>query len=83
MCRNDIRSLDLINAAQLFPIAATVVASGIGAKTAMILDDPHMIQRIVFTSYVLWGLSVPFAYMIFVLYYHRLILHKLPSREVM
>jgi tellurite resistance protein TehA-like permease len=82
MCRDDIRTLDRINAAQLLPIAATVVAAGIGAKTAAVLDDPHMVQGVVLTCYVLWGISIPFAYMVFVLYYHRLVLHKLPSREV-
>ena len=82
MCRDDIRSLDRINAAQLLPIAATVVAAGIGSKTAQILDDPNTVLRIVLTCYVLWGISIPFAYMIFVLYYHRLVLHKLPPREV-
>jgi voltage-gated anion channel len=82
ICRDDVRTLDRINAAQLLPIAATVVAAGIGAKTAVILDDPWIIQNVVFTCYVLWGISLPFAFMVFVLYYHRLVLHKLPSREV-
>jgi hypothetical protein len=48
----------------------------------MILDDPWIVQNVVFTCYVLYGISVPFAFMIFVLYYHRLVLHKLPSREI-
>lgn len=82
MCRNDIKTLDRINAAQLLPIAATVVAAGIGAKTAAIVDDPALAERIMLTCYILWGISIPFAYMIFVLYYHRLVLYKLPPREV-
>jgi tellurite resistance protein TehA-like permease len=82
MCRDDIKTLDRINAAQLLPIAATVVAAGIGSKTAAVLENPVVVERILITCYVMWGLSIPFAFIIFVLYYHRLVLHKLPPREV-
>ncbi|KAF2671030.1 C4-dicarboxylate transporter/malic acid transport protein [Microthyrium microscopicum] len=82
MSHDDIHSLDRINAAQLLPIAATVVASGIGAKVASIMIDEQVVLGTVITCYILWGLSIPFAFMIFVIYYHRLALHKLPPREV-
>ena len=80
--RDDIRSLDHINAIQLLPIAATVVAAGTGAKLTTILTSEDAIFKVMLTCYILWGLSVPFAFIVFTLYYHRLILHKLPSREV-
>jgi len=82
MSRDDIRSLDRITAAQLLPIAATVVASGIGARIATVLDNPSMVFGTMIVSIILFGMSLPFAFMILVLYYHRLVLHKLPAREV-
>ena len=81
MSRDDIRSLDRITAVQLLPIAATVVASGIGSKVAVILENPQVALATVVASYVLWGMSIPFAFMIIVIYYHRLVVYKLPPRE--
>jgi tellurite resistance protein TehA-like permease len=82
MCRNDISSLDRFTATQLIPIAATVVAAGVGARVAAVLESPTNALGVVVTCYVLWGMSVPFAFMILTLYYHRLVVHKLPPREV-
>lgn len=77
--------LDRITAAQLLPIAATIVASGAGAEVAELLmrigSLDHALGTLI-TSYVMWGMSMPFALTVLVMYYQRLALHKLPSREI-
>ncbi|PSR86974.1 sulfite transporter Ssu2 [Coniella lustricola] len=77
--------LDRITAAQLLPIAATIVAAGAGTKAA-----EHLMHRgrldnamgTLITSYVMWGMATPFAMAVLVMYYQRLALHKLPPREI-
>lgn len=77
--------LDRITAAQLLPIAATIVASGAGAEVAELLMRigylDHSLGTLV-TSYIMWGMATPFAMAVLVMYYQRLALHKLPPREV-
>lgn len=75
-------SWDRITAAQLLPVAATIVASGTGAKVASVLQNPQFAAATLITSYVMWGMATPFAMVILVIYYSRLAIHKLPSREV-
>ncbi|KAF2162379.1 hypothetical protein M409DRAFT_69255 [Zasmidium cellare ATCC 36951] len=78
------RSLDTITAAQLLPIAATIVAAGTGAETASILPQhtPQLALGTLIASYAMWGMGVPYALSVLVIYYQRLALHKLPPREV-
>ncbi|KOC11590.1 C4-dicarboxylate transporter/malic acid transport protein [Aspergillus flavus AF70] len=76
-----VTSLERITALQLLPIAATIVASGVGAEIADILPNAQHAMGTVIVSYVLWGMSTPMAMMILVIYYQRLAVHKLPSRE--
>ena len=75
-------SLDRITAGQLLPIAATIVAAGTGAEVAEILPDPQHALGTLVASYVMWGMGVPLALAVLVMYYQRLALHKLPPREV-
>jgi tellurite resistance protein TehA-like permease len=75
-------SLDRITAAQLLPIAATIVAAGTGAEVAEVLPNPQHALGTLITSYVMWGMGVPLAMTVLVMYYQRLALHKLPPREV-
>jgi tellurite resistance protein TehA-like permease len=75
-------SLDKITAAQLLPIAATIVAAGTGAEVAGTLPNPQHALGTLITSYVMWGMGVPLAMTVLVMYYQRLALHKLPPREV-
>ena len=83
-----LQSLDRITAVQLLPIAATIVASGQGAKAAHALihytspPRPDAALGTLLTSYVMWGMSTPFALVTLVIYYQRLAVHKLPSREI-
>jgi tellurite resistance protein TehA-like permease len=78
------QTLDRITAAQLLPIASTIVASGVGAEVAEVLleNSPQRAVGVLVTSYVMWGLATPFAMTMIVIYYQRLALHKLPPREV-
>ena len=75
-------SLDRITAGQLLPIAATIVAAGTGAEVAEILPNPQHALGTLIVSYVMWGMGVPLALVVLVMYYQRLALHKLPPREV-
>ena len=84
MSQSHQQSLDRITAAQLLPIAATIVASGAGAEVAEILleRNPEQALGTLLTAYVQWGMATPFAMTVLVMYYQRLALHKLPPREV-
>jgi len=76
------RSLDSITAAQLLPIAATIVAAGAGSEVASVMPEPQLALGVIITSYVLWGMATPMAFTVLVIYYQRLALHKMPPREV-
>ena len=76
------RSLDSITAAQLLPIAATIVAAGTGSEVAEVLPNAQYALGTIVVCYVLWGMAVPMAFSVLVIYYHRLALHKMPPREV-
>ncbi|KAF2228643.1 sulfite transporter Ssu2 [Viridothelium virens] len=82
MSQSHQQSLDRITAAQLLPVAATIVASGAGAEIAGLLSNPDHALGTLLTSYVMWGMATPLAMTILVIYYQRLALHKLPPREV-
>lgn len=84
MSQSHQQSLDRITAAQLLPIAATIVAAGAGAKVVepLIEHDPERALGTLITAYVLWGMATPLAMTVLVMYYQRLCLHKLPPREV-
>ncbi|THC98076.1 hypothetical protein EYZ11_002428 [Aspergillus tanneri] len=79
--QSHVTSLERITALQLLPIAATIVASGAGAEVADILPDLTPAKGTMIASYVLWGMATPMAMMVLVIYYQRLAVHKLPSRE--
>lgn len=80
--QSEIKSLERITAAQLLPIAATIVAAGTGAEVALILTNSEQAIATLLVNYVLWGMSMPLSLTILVIYYSRLALHKLPPREV-
>ena len=75
-------SLGTITAAQLLPIAATIVAAGTGSDMAAALPNPQHALATAIASYVMWGMAVPMAFSVLVIYYQRLALHKMPPREV-
>lgn len=73
--------LDRVTAALLLPVVAPEVAAASAAVLA-----PHLpaatAQWVTGAGYVLWGISVPLAFSILTLVLIRLILHKLPAREL-
>ncbi|KAI8935266.1 hypothetical protein NX059_007855 [Plenodomus lindquistii] len=76
------QALDRITAAQLLPIAASIVAAGTGARVAEHLPDPERALGTILACYVMWGMATPLAMTVLVMYYTRLALHKLPPREI-
>ena len=76
-------NLDEITATQLLPAAASIVAAGAGSKLAAVLPDPQRALGTVVACYVLWGMGMPLAVLILAMYYQRLAVHKLPSREAL
>ncbi|KAF2136398.1 uncharacterized protein K452DRAFT_237601 [Aplosporella prunicola CBS 121167] len=77
-----LKSLSRFTAAQLLPIAATIVAAGTGAEVAEVLKDSQHALGTLLTCYVLWGMGTPLAMAVLVMYYQRLAVHKMPPREV-
>ncbi|KAF2091481.1 hypothetical protein K490DRAFT_52688 [Saccharata proteae CBS 121410] len=79
---HEVKSLERITAAQLLPIAATIVAAGTGAEVAEVLPNPQHALGTIITAYVLWGMATPLALAVLVVYYQRLAVHKMPPREI-
>lgn len=79
---HEYRSLDRFTAVQLLPIASTIVASATGAYVAEVLTIEGRALATIITGYALWGVATPLAFCVIVLYFQRLAIHKLPSREV-
>ena len=50
------RSLDTITAAQLLPIAATIVAAGTGSEVAEVLPHAQYALGTIIVCYVMWGM---------------------------
>jgi tellurite resistance protein TehA-like permease len=80
---NEDLDLSKVTARHLFPAVSCVVASASGSHVAGVLTDPQHALWTVVTSYVLWGIGVPMAMMTTIVYFHRLMIHKLPPRELM
>lgn len=81
MSQRYITSLDRITALQLLPIAATIVAAGAGAEVAHVLPNKTHAMGTLLASFILWGMGMPLAVTVLVMYYQRLAVHKLPPRE--
>jgi C4-dicarboxylate transporter/malic acid transport protein len=74
-------SVERLTAALLLPVVAPEVAAASAALLA-----PHLpagtAQFVVGVGYVLWAISVPLAFSILTIVLFRLIIHKLPHRDV-
>ncbi|KAF2706045.1 C4-dicarboxylate transporter/malic acid transport protein-like protein [Pleomassaria siparia CBS 279.74] len=75
-------SLSKMTAAWLLPIVAPIVAAASGAIVANILPNANHALWTITTSYVLWGVGVPLALVVLVIYFHKLAVYKLPPQEV-
>ncbi|EAW10941.1 TDT family transporter [Aspergillus clavatus NRRL 1] len=74
--------LSSMTAVWLLPVVSCVVAASSGAIVADILPNPQHALWTVIVSYILWGIGVPLALMVMVIYLQRLTLHKLPPKAV-
>ncbi|KAH8803693.1 malate permease [Xylogone sp. PMI_703] len=72
--------LQEMTAVYLFPFLATVVAAGTGSIVSDVLPSHHALWTLL-VSYMIWGMGVPFAMIILVIYYQRLAIYKLPPKE--
>ncbi|KAI9931892.1 hypothetical protein MW887_009393 [Aspergillus wentii] len=66
----------------LMPIITCVVAAGTGAIVADNLAHDQYALWTIIASYILWGMGIPLSMMVFVIYFQRLTIHKLPPKEV-
>jgi tellurite resistance protein TehA-like permease len=73
--------LSSMTAAWLLSIVPAVIASATGGIVAEVLENPQHQLWTLIISYVLWGTSIPLAFVIIVLYFHRLTVHKMLSKE--
>lgn len=71
-----------MTAAWLLPIVSTIVAAASGGVVAEVLPNHQHALITVIISYILWGVGVPLAMVVLVIYFERLAIHKLPPREV-
>ena len=74
--------LSSMTAAWLLPTVAPIVASATGSIVSEILPNPQHALWTLTISYILWGIGVPLAMAVLVMYFQRLTVHKLPPREV-
>ena len=74
--------LNTMTAASLMPILPVIVASASGGIVGEVLPDPQHALWTMIVSYVLWGLGVPLATVVMIIYFNRLIFHKLPPKDV-
>lgn len=74
--------LQQTTAALLLPVVPAVVASASGGILAAALPSRSHAVTTLIVSYVLWGLGETFTCCILALYFHRLLVHHLPPREL-
>ena len=74
-------SIELMTAVWLLPIVACEVTAASGGLLAVHLGSPAAAHMLIF-SYILWSFSVPLGLGILVVLFLRLVLHKLPKRDM-
>lgn len=74
--------LSSMTAVWLLPIVTCIVAGSSGGIVAGVLPNPHHALWTLLCSYMLWGMGVPLAMMVLVIYLQRLTLHKIPPKAM-
>ncbi|OKL60745.1 hypothetical protein UA08_04246 [Talaromyces atroroseus] len=82
MTRKSEINLASMGSAWLLPIVACVVAAASGAIVADALPNPQYALGTIIASFVLWGVGMPLAMMVIVIYLARLMLFKLPPNNI-
>ena len=75
-------SIEKMTAVWLLPVVAAEVAAASAAQIIPHLADPQSALRMLMLGYALWAFSVPLALSILVVLVLRLILHKLPHKDM-
>lgn len=74
-------AFERVSAVLLLPIVAPEVTASAAATLA-----PHLpaqtAQMVIGAGYVLWAISVPLAFSVLTIVFFRLVIHKLPAREL-
>lgn len=65
----------------LLSIVPAVIAATSGGIVAEVLPNPQHQLWTLIISYILWGTSIPLAFIILVLYFHRLTVHETLSKQ--
>lgn len=75
-------SMESMTAVWLLPIVPAEVTAASGGQLVTHLADPAMAAHMLFGSYLLWAFSLPLALGVLVILFLRLVLHKLPKRDM-
>jgi C4-dicarboxylate transporter/malic acid transport protein len=75
-------TIEKMTAVWLLPVVAAEVAAASGAQLIPHLADPTVALQVMIVCYGLWAFSVPLALSILVVLLLRLVLHKLPPRDM-
>jgi tellurite resistance protein TehA-like permease len=70
-----------MSALWLLSIVPAAVASASGGLVAKALPNPQHQLWTLIICYILWGTSIPLAFVIIVLYFHRLTVHEMLNKE--
>ncbi len=82
MFTQQIHSIEKMTAVWLLPVVAAEVAAASAGLLVPHLADPQAALRMLVIGYALWAFSVPLAMSILVILVLRLVLHKLPHRDM-
>ena len=75
-------SVEKMTAVWLIPMVAAEVAASSGAQLIPHLTDPSLSMTLMIICYALWAYSVPIALSVLVILLLRLVLHKLPPKDM-
>ena len=74
--------MEKMTAVWLLPVVAAEVAAASGAQIIPHLANPHLALMMDMLCYALWAYSVPIALSIVVILLQRLVLHRLPHKDL-
>jgi C4-dicarboxylate transporter/malic acid transport protein len=75
-------ALESMSAVWLLPVVPGEVAAASGGLLLAVVQNQRLAQNIAFISMLLWGFSVPLSMSILVIFFLRLVLHKLPPSDL-
>jgi C4-dicarboxylate transporter/malic acid transport protein len=82
MFTRHVHALHEMTVVWLLPIVAAEVAASSAGLLAPHLSSPHAALQLLILGYALWAFSTPVAMSVLVILIMRLILHKLPSKDM-